>query len=230
MLTAVATAFKIPDLRAKIVFTLGMLVIFRFFAAIPVPGVNREGLQDFIQSNALLGILNIFSGNSLQNFSIVALGVYPYITASIIMQLMTPIIPSLNELSNEGQGGRNKINQYTHWLTVPLALLQGYGQAVLFSQQTGPDGRPLIEGFGFGNSATILPTLATLLTMTAGQRVRFWVDAEKTCRRYQRKTRTQGKVFETTFSYKVVESPTVTEEIFAFKLPADAKDLRAGDK
>src|SRR5215208_4930349 len=136
-----------------------MLVIFRFFAAVPVPGVNREGLQDFIQNNALLGILNIFSGNSLKNFSIVALGVYPYIT--------TPIIPSLNELSNEGQGGRNKINQYTHWLTVPLALLQAYGQGVLFSQQTGPDGRPLIEGFGFGDSATILPTIATLLTMTA---------------------------------------------------------------
>ncbi|MDQ3043688.1 MAG: preprotein translocase subunit SecY [Chloroflexota bacterium] len=175
MLTAVATAFKIPDLRRRIVFTLGMLVVFRFFAAIPVPGVNREGLQDFIQNNALLGILNIFSGNSLQNFSIVALGVYPYITASIIMQLMTPIIPSLNELSNEGQGGRNKINQYTHWLTVPLAMLQGYGQGVLFSQQSGPDGRPLIEGFGFGNSETFLPTLATLLTMTAGTMLLVWM-------------------------------------------------------
>jgi preprotein translocase subunit SecY len=175
MLNAVVTAFKIPDLRQRIVFTLGMLVIFRFFAAVPVPGVNREGLQEFIQQNALLGILNIFSGNSLQNFSIVALGVYPYITASIIMQLMTPIIPSLNELSNEGQGGRNKINQYTHWLTVPLALLQGYGQGVLFSQQTGPDGRPLIEGFGFGNPETVLPTLATLITMTAGTMLLVWI-------------------------------------------------------
>src|SRR5262245_10707312 len=149
MLEAVVTAFKIPDLRRRIVFTLGMLVIFRFLAAVPVPGVNREGLQEFIQNNALLGILNLFSGSSLLNFSLVAMGVYPYITASIIMQLMTPIIPSLNELSNEGQGGRNKINQFTHYLTVPLALLQGYGQGVLFSQQTGPDGRPLIEGFGF---------------------------------------------------------------------------------
>ena len=175
MLEAVITAFKIPDLRKRILFTLGMLVVFRFFAAIPVPGVNREGLQEFIQSNALLGILNIFSGSSLQNFSIVALGVYPYITASIIMQLMTPIIPSLNELSNEGQGGRNKINQYTHWLTVPLALLQGYGQGVLFSQQTGPDGRPLIEGFGFGDPTTVLPTLATLITMTAGTMLLVWM-------------------------------------------------------
>jgi preprotein translocase subunit SecY len=175
VLNAVVTAFKIPDLRQRILFTLGMLVIFRFLAAIPVPGVNREGLQEFIQSNALLGILNIFSGNSLQNFSIVALGVYPYITASIIMQLMTPIIPSLNELSNEGQGGRNKINQYTHWLTVPLALLQGYGQGVLFSQQTDPNGRPLIEGFGFGDPSTVLPTLATLITMTAGTMLLVWM-------------------------------------------------------
>jgi preprotein translocase subunit SecY len=175
MLNAVATAFKIPDLRQRILFTLGMLVIFRFFAAVPVPGVNREGLQDFIQQNALLGILNIFSGNSLQNFSIVALGVYPYITASI-MQLMTPIIPTLNELSNEGQSGRNKINQYTHWLTVPLALLQGYGQGVLFSQQIDPiTGQPLIEGFGFGNPATVLPTIATLATMTAGTMLLVWM-------------------------------------------------------
>lgn len=176
MLNAVATAFKIPDLRQRILFVLGMLIIFRFFAAVPVPGVNREGLQDFIQQNALLGILNIFSGNSLQNFSIVALGVYPYITASIIMQLMTPIIPSLNELSNEGQGGRNKINQYTHWLTVPLALLQGYGQGVLFSQQVDPvSGQPLIEGFGFGDPATVLPTIATLVTMTAGTMLLVWM-------------------------------------------------------
>jgi preprotein translocase subunit SecY len=175
MLEAVVTAFKIPDLRRRILFVLGMLVIFRFLAAIPVPGVNREGLQEFIQNNALLGILNIFSGSSLQNFSIVALGVYPYITASIIMQLMTPIIPSLNELSNEGQGGRNKINQYTHWLTVPLAFLQGYGQGVLFSQQVGPNGRPLIEGFGFGDPSTVLPTLATLITMTAGTMLLVWM-------------------------------------------------------
>src|SRR4051794_29860431 len=152
-----------------------MLFIFRFLAAIPVPGVNREGLQEFIQNNALLGILNIFSGNSLKNFSIVALGVYPYITASIIMQLMTPIIPSLNELSNEGQGGRNKINQYTHWLTVPLALLQAYGQGVLFSKQTGPNGLPLIEGFGFGSPSMVLSTLATLLTMTAGTMLLVWM-------------------------------------------------------
>jgi preprotein translocase subunit SecY len=175
VLEAVFTAFRIPDLRKKILFTLAMLIIFRFLAAIPVPGVNREGLQEFIQNNALLGILNIFSGSSLKNFSIVALGVYPYITASIIMQLMTPIIPSLNEMSNEGQGGRNKINQITHWLTVPLSILQAYGQGVLFSHQTGPNGRPLIEGFGFNNPETVVPTLATLLSMAAGTLLLVWI-------------------------------------------------------
>jgi preprotein translocase subunit SecY len=175
MLQAVVNAFKIPDLRRKILFTLAMLAIFRFIASIPVPGVDREGLREFVQNNELLGMLNLFSGSGLQYFSIAALGVYPYITASIIMQLMTPVIPRLNELSNEGQGGRNKINQYTHWLTVPLALLQGYGQAVLFSRQPSPSGGTLLEGFGLFNGATWLPTLALLLSMTAGTMLLVWV-------------------------------------------------------
>ncbi len=175
MVQALFTAFRIPDLRRRILFVLGMLVIFRFMASIPLPGVNREGLQEFINNNALLGILNLFSGSSLQNFSIVALGVYPYITATIIMQLMTPIIPALNEMSNEGQGGRNKINQYTHWLTIPLALLQGYGQGTLFSRQTGPDGRPLIENFGFYDNQSTITTIAMLITMTAGTMLLVWI-------------------------------------------------------
>ena len=175
MVQALFTAFRIPDLRRRILFVLGMLVIFRFMASIPLPGVNREGLQEFINNNALLGMLNLFSGSSLQNFSIVALGVYPYITATIIMQLMTPIIPTLNELSNEGQGGRNKINQYTHWLTIPLALLQGYGQGTLFARQMGPDGRPLIENFGFYNTQSTISTITTLVTMTAGTMLLVWI-------------------------------------------------------
>ncbi|MDQ2654931.1 MAG: preprotein translocase subunit SecY [Chloroflexota bacterium] len=175
MVQALFTAFKIPDLRRRILFVLGMLVIFRFMASIPLPGVNREGLQEFINNNALLGMLNLFSGSSLQNFSIVALGVYPYITATIIMQLMTPIIPTLNELSNEGQGGRNKINQYTHWLTIPLALLQGYGQGTLFARQMGPDGRPLIENFGFYSTQSTISTITTLVTMTAGTMLLVWI-------------------------------------------------------
>jgi preprotein translocase subunit SecY len=175
MLQAVFNAFRIPDLRRKILFTLAMLAVFRFIASIPVPGVDRDGLRDFVQDNQLLGMLNLFSGSGLQHFSVVALGVYPYITASIIMQLMTPIIPRLNELSNEGQQGRNRINQYTHWLAVPLALLQGYGQAILFSRQQSPNGGTLLEGFGLFNRETVLPTVAILLSMAAGTMLLVWI-------------------------------------------------------
>ena len=176
MLQAVINAFKIPDLRRKILFTLAMLGIFRFIASIPVPGVDREGLKQFVQNNELLGMLNLFSGSGLQYFSIAALGVYPYITASIIMQLMTPIIPRLTELSNEGQAGRNRINQYTHWLTVPLALLQGYGQAILFSRQQSPTGTgTLLQGFGLFDRETFLPTVAILASMTAGTMLLVWI-------------------------------------------------------
>ncbi len=175
MLQAVVNAFKIPDLRKRILFTLAMLIVFRVIASIPVPGVDRQALQDFVKNNELLGMLNLFSGSGLMNFSIAALGVYPYITASIIMQLMTPVIPQLNELSNEGASGRQKINQYTHWLTVPLAFLQGYGQAVLFSRQQSPTGGTLLEGFGLFDSDTFLPSLALLVSMTAGTMLLVWI-------------------------------------------------------
>src|SRR5215211_936689 len=175
MFDAVTQAFKIPDLRRKIFFTLGILILFRIIASIPVPGVDRQGLADYIEGNQLLGMLNLFSGSGLRNFSIVALGVYPYITASIIMQLLTPVIPRLNELSNEGQQGRNKINQYTHFLTVPLALLQGYGHALLFSRSSVSGGAPLLSNFGLFNRDTFLSTLAILFSMTAGTMLLVWI-------------------------------------------------------
>ncbi len=169
MLQAVINAFKIPDLRRKMLFTLGILAIFRFVATIPVPGVDQEALRRLLESNQLLGILNLFSGSTLKNFSIVAMGVYPYITASIIMQLLTPVIPRLTELSKEGNMGRAKINQYTHWLTVPIALLQGYGHAVLMAQAG------VLRDFGLFGSATALRSMALLLTMTAGTVFLVWL-------------------------------------------------------
>src|SRR6188472_2863437 len=175
MLDAVVNAFKIPDLRRKILFTVGMLVLFRIIASIPVPGVNRQELSDYIEGNQLLGMLNLFSGSGLKNFSILALGVYPYITASIIMQLMTPIIPRLNELSQEGQQGRNKINQYTHYLTVPLAFLQAYGHAILFTRTSSGGSAQLLEGFGLFNKDTFISSLAILLSMTAGTMLLVWM-------------------------------------------------------
>ncbi|MGC4104974.1 MAG: preprotein translocase subunit SecY [Thermomicrobiales bacterium] len=175
MLQAVLNAFKIPDLRRKILYTVAMLVIFRVIASVPIPNVDRDGLRSFIEGNQLLGMLNLFSGSGLRNFSIAALGVYPYITASIIMQLMTPIIPRLNELSMEGEQGRTRINQYTVFLTVPLALLQGYGQGLLFSRQTTPNGTPLIQDFGLFNAHTFLPTVAVLVSMTATTLLLVWI-------------------------------------------------------
>ena len=172
MLQAVINAFKIPEIRRKILFTLAMLVIFRLIASVPVPGVDREGIRSYIETNQLLGMLNLFSGGGLNNFSIVALGVYPYITATIIMQLMTPIIPRLNELSQEGQQGRNVIDRYTHYITIPLAFLQGYGQMLLFSSDQGGN---LIENFGLFDADTFLPTAALLITLTAGTMLLVWI-------------------------------------------------------
>jgi preprotein translocase subunit SecY len=172
MLQAVINAFKIPDIRRKILFTVAMLVIFRLIASVPIPGVDREGIRTYIETNQLLGMLNLFSGGGLNNFSVVALGVYPYITATIIMQLMTPIIPRLNELSMEGQQGRNQIDRYTHYLTVPLAALQGYGQMLLFSSDASGN---LIDDFGLFDSDTFLPTLAILATLTAGTMLLVWI-------------------------------------------------------
>lgn len=172
MLQAVINAFKIPEIRRKILYTFAMLVIFRLIASVPVPGVDREGVRSYIETNQLLGMLNLFSGGGLNNFSIVALGVYPYITATIIMQLMTPIIPRLNELSQEGQQGRNVIDRYTHYITIPLALLQGYGQMLLFSSDSGGN---LIENFGLFDRETFLPTVAILFTLTAGTMLLVWI-------------------------------------------------------
>jgi len=168
MLEAAINSFRIPELRRRIIFTLVILVIFRFIATIPIPGVDRDALNTLLEQNQLLGVLNLFSGSTLSNFSIAALGVYPYITASIIMQLMTPIIPRLDELSKEGESGRRQINRYQHWLTVPLALLQGYGQIILMQNQN------VISDFGLFDSDTFLHSLAILLTLTAGTIVLVW--------------------------------------------------------
>src|SRR4051794_20643658 len=141
MLQAVLNAFKIADLRRKIIFTLAMLVVFRFVAHVPVPGVDFDALRRAFETPSdvsnVFNILNIFSGGTLQNFSVAAMGVYPYITASIIIQLLTGVIPRLTELSKEGEQGRNQLNRYTHWLTVPLAALQAFGQAQLLHTQFG---------------------------------------------------------------------------------------------
>src|SRR5512136_985559 len=128
-------AFSLPDLRGKLLFTLFILIVFRFVAQVPVPTANADAMSAVFQNNQLYGMLDLFSGGAMRNFSILAMGVYPYITATIVMQLLTPVVPQLMALSKEGEAGRNKINMYTHWLAVPLAALQAYGQVVMLSRE-----------------------------------------------------------------------------------------------
>ncbi|TAK20069.1 MAG: preprotein translocase subunit SecY [Chloroflexota bacterium] len=169
MLAALQSAWSLPDVRRKLLFTAAMLIIFRFVAHIPVPGVDPVRLAQFFQSNQLAGMLDLFSGGALTNFSVAAMGVYPYITASIIMQLLQPLIPQLEELAKEGEGGRARINVYTHILTIPLAALQGYGTGALL-QSSG-----VLTDFGFGPGSNILGTIAILIAMTAGTVLLVWL-------------------------------------------------------
>jgi preprotein translocase subunit SecY len=185
MIQAVRSAFALPDLRKKILYTFLILAIYRLFAHVPVPGVNSAALAQLFQSNQLLGLLDLLSGGAMANFSVMAMGVYPYITASIILQLLQPIIPALERLQKEGEQGRNKLNRYTWYLTVPLAALQAYGQAVLMTQMSG--GEPILAQFGFRSAP--LTTFAMLATiqqaLDKGQKKRLdlsldsWIDTFK---------------------------------------------------
>ncbi len=168
MIDAVRNAFRLPDLRNKLLVTLGLLVIYRLAAHIPAPGVDQNVLKEVFASNPLVGLLDMFSGGALSRFSVMSMGVYPYITSSIILQLLVPIIPPLEELSKEGEQGIQKINQYTNWLTVPLALLQGWGQSVLLARAG------VLPHFGFGG-ANLLPTVTTLIALTAGTAFAMWL-------------------------------------------------------
>jgi len=173
MLQAVVNAFKLRDLRHRILFTLGVLVIFRLAAHIPLPGVDPEGLKRIFEANQLMGLLNMFSGGAMMTFSIVAMGVYPYITAQIIVQLLTPIIPQLEELGQEGEAGRQRMALYTRLVTIPLAALQGYAQASLLARPAA-GGVPVIANWGL-KSGTWLPTLSVLFTLTAGTLFAVWL-------------------------------------------------------
>lgn len=139
LLNAIISAFHLSDLRQRILITLGILVVFRFIAHVPLPGIDTAALQKLFASNAslggLLGMLDIFSGGALRNYSIAATGVYPYITSSIVVMLLVPVIPRLQAISEEGEAGRTQIERITLWLTVPLAGLQGYGQLVLLQRE-----------------------------------------------------------------------------------------------
>lgn len=149
----------------NLLFVTGMLAMFRVVAHIPVPGVNTANLQQFLAGNQIFGLLNIFSGGTIENFSIVMLGVAPYITASIIFQLLTMVVPRLEELSKEGEAGQQKINMYTRIATVPLACMQGYGFLKLITQSQ--------QGIFVDLSAIRL--VSVILTVTAGTIFLMWL-------------------------------------------------------
>lgn len=167
---AVLNAFKLPDLRRKILFTLGILVVYRLAAHIPLPGVDAGALRKVFGESQVLRLFDMLSGGAMSTFSVVAMGVYPYITATIIMQLVMPMIPRLQEIAQEGEAGRQKINQYTHLVTVPLAALNAVGQAALLTRST----PPVLTNWGFSGEA-LLPTLATISALTAGTMFAMWL-------------------------------------------------------
>ncbi|MGB2814010.1 MAG: preprotein translocase subunit SecY [Dehalococcoidales bacterium] len=168
LVQAMMDAFSLPDLRRRILITVGILVIFRFIAHVPVPGVDQNALQALFERNALLGMLDMFSGGAMRRLSIAAMGVYPYITASIIMMLLVPVIPRLQALSREGETGRNKINLITHWLVVPLASVQGYGQLIYLQRE------------GVLSSAEPLLMATMVLSMVAGTLFLVWLGEQIT--------------------------------------------------
>src|SRR3990167_1889197 len=157
--------WKVKDLRQSIIFVILMLAIFRLAAHIPIPGIDTNALKDFFAANQLLGIMNVLSGGGMENFSIVAMGIAPYITASIIFQLLVMIVPQLEAIQKEGESGQRRISQWTRLLTVPLAAIQGYGLIALLRQ----------------SQVNILPDLTpwrlfiTIVTVTAGTVFLMWI-------------------------------------------------------
>ncbi|MEX1255917.1 MAG: preprotein translocase subunit SecY [Dehalococcoidia bacterium] len=172
LLQAMVDAFQQPDVRQKLVYTLALLVVFRFVAHIPIPGVNTAALADAFEDNAILGTLNLFSGGALRQLSVASLGVYPYITSQIIMNLLVPIIPSLQSLSREGEQGRRQIQRYTHYLAVPMAVVQGYSQLIILNR--GGSGGVLTYSVGF-TGPDALPTITAVVAMVAGTMFLVWL-------------------------------------------------------
>src|SRR5437667_1403216 len=173
LLTSFQNIFKIPELRTRILFTMGMLVVYRIGAHIPTPGINGDALSEFLQKQggALLGFLDIFSGGSLSRLTILALGIMPYISASIILQLLTVVVPHLTKLAKEGERGLKKIVQYTRFGTIGIGLIQSFGIAIgLEGMNRGAF--VLDKGWSF--------RLMTMLTLTAGTAFLMWLGEQIT--------------------------------------------------
>jgi preprotein translocase subunit SecY len=168
--------FKIPELKKRIFFTLALLIVYRIGVHVPVPGIDSTALASFFKQaeGTIFGIVNMFSGGAFQKLSVFALGIMPYISASIILQLLTVVVPHLEQLKKEGEQGRKKITQYTRYGTVVLSIIQGFGISVGLESMSSPGGAPvvLIPGWGF--------RLMTVITLTAGTAFIMWLGEQIT--------------------------------------------------
>ena len=169
---AIANAFRIPDLRKRLLFTLGLLAVYRIGGHIPTPGINMIRWEEFFAKNSgsIFGFFDLFAGGNIRRLTVFALGIMPYITASIILQLLTVVVPTLEKLQKEGELGRRKITQWTRYLTVILALLQSFGIAVGLQQMEG--NLVINPGFGF--------TLLTMISLTTGTAFIMWLGEQIT--------------------------------------------------
>src|SRR5512143_4093700 len=171
MLEKLANIFRVPDLRRRVLFTLGLLAVYRIGGHIPTPGINGDRLAQFFEQNrgTVLGFVDLFSGGNLRRLTIFALGIMPYITSSIILQLMTVVFPYLERLQKEGELGRRKITQYTRYLTVALSIIQSFSIATTLQHATGPNNQSFVYNPGVGF------TFMTILTLTTGSAFIMWL-------------------------------------------------------
>jgi len=168
--------FKIPELKKRILFTFGMLMVYRIGCAVPTPGIDADALSTFFARarGTLLGLFDMFSGGALERLSVFALGIMPYISASIILQLLTVVIPHLDRLSKEGESGRKKITQYTRYGTVILSIIQGFGISIGLESMSAPDGAAVVAHPGWSFR------FMTVLTLTAGTAFIMWLGEQIT--------------------------------------------------
>src|SRR5213083_2009843 len=169
MFSWLTNAWRVPELRRRVLFTAGILAIYRLGSWLPAPGVNSDQIQSYFngKGGTVLGLLNLFSGSALSRFSVFALGIMPYVTASIILQLLTVVIPTLEQLQKEGEAGMAKINQYTRYLTVGLAAAQATGYAYLFKKSNALNantGRVVLIIVTLTAGTTLLMYLGELIT------------------------------------------------------------------
>src|SRR3954465_6797399 len=172
MVGTILKSFSVPEIRRKLGFTAGILALYALGSHIPAPGIDAQAaqsLQSKLSGNSVLGLLNLFSGGGLSRVAVFALGIMPYITASIILQLLTVVVPSLEKLQKEGEVGTAKITQYTRYLTVGLALAQSIGYVFLFRSQGNAAGAPVISNFSAGTVILIV------ICLTAGCILLMWM-------------------------------------------------------